>query len=151
MKSCSFFGHRQYGYQEYRERIKAIIVELIEKYKVTQFYSGGRGAFDGICSDIVGELRATYPHVKNTLVYSYMPKKDEYGLPKKYTDSVYLLEDRVPPRLAILKTNEKMVDKADFILSGVRYSWGGAATAQAYALQKKKKVITIFAGERKQG
>lgn len=151
MKACSFFGHRQYNYTEYREHIKDIIVELIEKYEVRQFYSGGRGAFDGICSDIVGELLAKYPHVKNTLVYSYIPPKDEYGLPKKYTDSVYLLENRVPQRLAILKTNERMIDKSDFILSGVRYSWGGAATAQEYALRKKKTVISIFLKIERQG
>ena len=92
MKACVFFGHRTGRYQEKKEKIKEIISQLIEKENVTQFYSGGRGEFDGICSTIVGELKCRYPHIKNTLFYAYIPKKKEYDLAKKYDDSVYMLE-----------------------------------------------------------
>ena len=148
MKACAFFGHRQYGYEGSREIIKNSIVDLIDNYQVTQFYSSGRGEFDNLCSRLVYELKAKYPFIKNTLVLSYMPqKKEEYGLPEKYDDSVYFLEKRVPPRFAIVKTNEEMINHADFILSGVVWSHGGAYEACKYAQRKGKKVIFILQKE----
>lgn len=98
MKVCSFFGASSWSYTEYEERLKAIIVELIEKYEVVQFYSGGRGDFDRLAASTVGELRGKYPFIKNTLVLSYIPKKD-FVLSNIYNDSVYLLERSVPPSL----------------------------------------------------
>lgn len=145
MKSCVFFGHAKYDYEPYREKIKNSIVELIEKYAVTQFYSGGRGAFDRICSRIVAELKSEYPHLKNTLFLSYLPKgKEEFILPPFFDDSVYFLEERVPPKYAILRTNELAVQRADFVVSGVRYSWGGAARAVEFARKKGKSVISVI-------
>ena len=146
-KTCCFLGHREYPYENYKEDIELIIRLLIEQYSVRHFYCGGRGKFDNLCSDIVGELRKEYPRIKNTLVYSYMPPNTGFDLPEKYTDSVYFLEERVFPRLAILKTNEKMVEKSDFIFSGVKYSWGGAAKAQEYAYKKQKTVLSLFKEE----
>ena len=137
MKSCAFFGHGDYDYREYEENIKDSIVDLIENYNVAQFYTGGRGAFDNLCARIVAQLKSVYPHIKNTLVLSYMPKKD-WKLPAVYDDSVYLLEERVPPKYAIVKTNQALVDKADFVVTAVRYSWGGARIAHDYAQNKKK-------------
>ena len=150
MKACAFFGHRRYGYEGCREIIKSSIVDLIENYGVTQFYSGGRGEFDNLCSSIVYELKKEYPHIKNTLVLSYLPvKKEEYGLPEKYDDSAYFLENRVPPRFAIVKTNEEMIKHTDFVLSGVVWRRGGAYQACEYARRKGKKVIFILQKENK--
>jgi uncharacterized phage-like protein YoqJ len=146
MKACAFFGHRDWGLEEGKEEIKNSIVHLIENYEVTQFYSGGRGNFDNLCSQLVCELKSKYPHIKNTLVLSYIPKKkEEYGLPEKYDDSVYLLEESVPPRFAIVKTNEIMIDKSDYLIIGVRKSWGGAYRACEYAKKRKKTIIQINA------
>ena len=53
MKSCAFFGHGKEDYEAYKEYIEIIIIDLIEKRGITQFYSGGRGAFDITCAKIV--------------------------------------------------------------------------------------------------
>lgn len=144
MKACAFFGHRDWGLEEEKERIKNSISDLIENYGVAQFYSGGRGNFDNLCSKIVYELKKSYPHIKNTLVFSYIPKKkEEYGLPEWYDDSVYFLEERVPPRYAIIKTNEKIVDRVDYVLVGIRKHWGGAYRAYEYAKRKGKIILSI--------
>ena len=137
MKSCAFFGHGKFDYREYREEIKNSIIDLIENYSVTQFYTGGRGAFDSVCSQIVAELKSIYSHIKNTLVLSYMPKED-FCLQSKYDDSVYLLETKVPPKYAIVHTNKALVDRVDFVITGVQYSWGGARIAYDYADKKAK-------------
>lgn len=143
-KACCFFGHRKYPYAMHKTEIERIIRLLIQVHNVDQFYCGGRGNFDNICSDIVGELRKEYPNIKNTLVFSYIPQKDDCDLPQKYTDSVYFLEEWVPPRFAILKTNEKIVEKSVFMISGVLYTWGGAAKAQEYARKKGKTILSLF-------
>ena len=145
MKSCVFFGHAKYDYEPYKDRIKDSIVELIVKFDVGQFYSGGRGAFDGICARTVAELKESYPHIKNTLFLSYMPKEAEaFYMPEYFDDSVYFLEAYVPPRYAIIRSNECATLKADFVLSGVRYSWGGAAKAVEFARRKGKMVVSVI-------
>ena len=147
MKSCAFFGHGKFDYREYKEEIEKSIIHLIENYSVTQFYAGGRGTFDGICSEIVAELKLSYPHIKNTLVLSYMPKED-FFLHPKYDDSVYLLEKQVPPKYAVVHTNKALIDKVDFVIVGVRYSWGGARIAYEYAEKRGKIFKNIFDVER---
>ena len=133
MKSCAFFGHGDLDYREYKEELENSIVDLIENYHVAQFYTGGRGAFDNFCAEIVAELRnKRYPHIKNTQVLSYMPKK-EWVLSNKYDDSVYLLEESVPPKYAISRTNKILVEKVDFVITAVWKSWGGARVAHDYA------------------
>ena len=143
MKACAFFGPRKWAADEEKELTDSIVY-LIENYGVTQFFSGGRGAFDETASRIVGELRTKYPHIKNTLVLSYLPmKKEEYPLSKKYTDSVYLLERRVPPRYAILETNKAMIDRVDFIITSSNGSFGGACKACDYAVKKRKIIFDL--------
>ena len=145
MKTCVFFGHGKEDYSPYIEELEEIIVNLIENEGVIQFYSGGRGKFDVICAEIVGNLRGKYSQIRNTLVLSYIPNnKQNFTLHERYDDSVYLLEKEVPPIFAISKTNEAMVEKADFIVAAVRYDWGGAQSAYCYAKRKKKQIINLF-------
>lgn len=110
MKSCAFFGHRNMIMEQYREKLLHIIIDLIENKDVIQFYSGFRGDFDLYCSSLIYELKDRYPHIKNTMVLSYIPgsmnENDGITLPKYFDDSVYLLERSVPKRLAIIETNK---------------------------------------------
>ena len=143
MSAVAFFGHRSYSYLEYREKIEAIIVDLIENHEVTEFYNGFRGDFDRLCAEIVGKLKSLYPTIKNILVLSYHPRS-EFVLPKFFDESVYLLEKPVLPKFAITYTNQCIVDEADFIISGVSLHSGGAWAACDYARRQQKKVINIF-------
>ena len=142
MASCSFFGSSKGNFVGKKEFLRKIILDLINTKDVVQFYCGGRGAFDEICSSVVGEIRKDYPHIKNTQVLSYLPKED-FILNEKYTDSVYLLERYVPPRYAILETNKLIVQKSDFIIVSTKNSFGGARTAREYAEKKGKIIIDI--------
>ena len=134
MKTCVFFGHRDINYQIHKEKLVQTLTDLIKNEEFTQFYSGGRGAFDRFCAEVVGELKKSYPQIRNTLVFSYLPPANEkFCLPSYYDDSVYLLEKRVPPRYAILATNKAMVDKADCLVVGIAWKRGGAWQAVEYA------------------
>lgn len=142
MKSCAFFGHRDYNYEPMREQIGRIISELIEREGVTEFFSGFRGNFDALCSETAHALKVRYPHIKVTMVLSYHPQKN-FVLPSFFDGSIYLLERAVPPVYAILETNKRLVERVDLILSGVEYSFGGAAKALEYAKKLKKTIVVI--------
>ena len=142
-KRCAFFGHRQYSYEAYRNTLKSMFIELIEKKGVTEFYGGGRGAFDGICASVLKQLQQQYTDIRIIQVLSYIPINDD---PKKtaYDETVYLLNRFVPQRYAILETNKLLVEKVDFVVSGVCFSWGGAAKAIEYALRRRKEIIQLI-------
>jgi len=146
MKKCCFFGLAHFPYEDFRNTIRAIVIELIEQQGVTAFYSGGRGDFDSMCARIVGELREHYSHIENIKFLSYIPTgsvENNYLAPC-CTETVYLLEESVIPKFAISKTNEKAVDICDFVVSGVCRSYGGAQHAIRYAKRKHKTIIEIF-------
>ena len=147
MYTCAVFGHRNYPYENLKMQIKDSLVDLIENYHVSQFYCGARGKFDWICAQCIYELKQQYPFLQCIHVWSYIPQKDE-GQQIYFDASVYLLEKWVAPVYAIVETNKKMVDKADYILSGVMHGWGGACAAVEYAVKKEKKVISIFSEEK---
>ena len=145
MKICVFFGHAEMDYTAYKDDLEEIIIDMIEWEGVTQFYSGGRGKFDWICAEIVGNLRTKYPQIKNTLARSYIPKhKQNFILPACYDDTVYLLEKNIPLKFAISKTNKAMIDKADFVVVAIKHSWGGARSAYDYAKRRKKNILNIL-------
>lgn len=151
MASCAFFGHRDLHVEPYREKLIRIITDLIEYKGVTQFYSGYRGDFDVYCSRLVGELKSSYPDIKNTMALSYMPvtpvdKDNAFRLPDCFDDSVYLLERKVPEPLAIIETNKCIVDISDYIVAGMIVHGGGAYSACVYAKKKGKPIISMIDG-----
>lgn len=143
MQSVAFFGHRDFDYTPYRDKIQSLVIDLIENHGVIEFYNGFRGNFDGLCAEVISHLKAAYPFIKNVMVLSYHNRVN-FVLPKYFDESVYLLEKRVPPRYAIYHTNQAMILKADYIISGVRYHYGGAFSACNFARQKKKIILDIF-------
>ena len=142
MASCSFFGSLKEDFAGRKEFLKKVIIGLVKEKGVIQFYCSGRGAFDEICSNVVGEIRKDYPHIKNTQVLSYL-SKENFILNEKYTDCVYLLGRYVPPLYAILETNKLIVDKSDFIIVSTKNSFGGVRTVREYAEKKGKIIIDI--------
>ena len=142
MKSCAFFGHAKGDYQYQQNFIESMAEELIVYYGVTEFYVGMRGAYDFLCARVIYNLKQKYPYLRLIQVLSYIPQKKEYKTPY-CDDSVYLLVRNVPKQFAIIETNKLIVDKVDFIITGIEYDWGGAAKAVEYARKKKKEVISF--------
>ena len=129
--SCAFFGHRNFDYRPYEDKIRSTVVDLINR-GVTEFYNGYRGNFDETCARIVRELQAQYPQIKNIMVLSYVPN-EKFVKPDVFDETVYLLEKRVPLKYAISHTNKRLVQTVDYIVSGVVRNWGGAKSACDYA------------------
>ena len=62
---------------------------------------------------------------------------------KLYDASMYPPIEGVPPKFAILKRNEWMMEKADLIISCVKRTSGGAYKSLKKAISKKKKIINV--------
>ena len=142
--SCAFFGHREYQYGGYRDKLEKAILYLIDK-GVTEFYSGNRGAFDRLCAYTVWNLKDEYPGIKNILVLSYLP--DKFELPEWYDDAVYLLDKKVPPRYAISHTNRKLAQSVNYIIVGIDHKWGGAWSVYNYAKKHLYSTLNIITDE----
>lgn len=144
MLSCAFFGHREEDYFPYGAKIEEIITELVVDCGLTQFYSGYRGEFERFCAYLVWRAKEQYPYIRNTMVLSYY-KQLSASLPPFFDDSVYLLEGRkVPPQFAIPRTNQRLVDISNYIVSGVNHDSGGAFTACNYAKNRGKLILSIY-------
>ena len=51
--------------------------------------------------------------------------------------------EHIPPRFAILKRNEWMIDNADLVIAYVDHRYGGAYKSLLFAQRRKKKIINI--------
>ena len=61
---------------------------------------------------------------------------------KRFDDNLYSEIEKVPPKFAIIKRNEWMIDKSDFLIAYVEHNWGGAYRTLECA---KRKISECFA------
>ena len=63
-KICSFFGHRKIEItEELKQKVKAVIEDLIVNHSVLTFLFGSRSDFDHLCHLVVAELKEKYPNI----------------------------------------------------------------------------------------
>ncbi len=142
----TFCGHSQivYGDAEYSVLFKLLENEII-KDKNCVFYLGAYGNFDGLCYRVLKVLKQKYATIKIVFITPYI--YEGYGKLQDvkyfYDDVIFPSLEKVPKRFAILKRNEWMVDNSDYIVSFIKYSWGGAAKMLDYAKKKRKTYVNI--------
>ena len=143
MSACTFFGHRDTP-EAIKPRLREAIVELIEKYGVTTFYIGDKGAFDLMAKSIIRELCNVYPQIRYSVVLAYLPqKRDEFDT-RDFSDTIFPEGiESVPKRYAISWRNNWMLKRADHVICYVNHSWGGAAQFAEKALKQGKSVINL--------
>ena len=140
---CTFFGHRD-APSLLEPRIGEIIEQLITEKRVTYFYVGNNGNFDSMVHRQLKQLSEKYPHIRYYVVLAYMPtEQSEFDI-TDYSETIYPegLESE-PPRFAISKRNEWMIEKSDIVVTYVKYSTGGAAQAKKLAKRKGKRVMEV--------
>lgn len=139
---CAFFGHRTTPSDIY-PILKRVLIGLIENDAANDFYVGNNGTFDGMVKRALQELQTRYPHIRYTVVLSYLPvnKKEQE---ENYRNIIYPdCLHSVPPRYAILKRNEWMVEQADTVITYVQHPFGGAAKSKEFAQKKHKTIIEL--------
>ena len=143
-KICCFAGHRQIHDSNIKLKIKQKAITLIEK-GTTIFLVGNYGNFDRYAASAIRSLKERYPFIQLHLVIPYLT--NEIITNKKWYESRFehiLLADipkHTPHQLKIVKGNEYLVNRCDYLIAYVMYSYGGAAKTMAYA--KRKEHITI--------
>lgn len=131
MRTCTFFGHRDCP-EEIKPRIRATILELVEKHAVEMFYVGNQGRFDALVRSVLRELGLRYAVV---LAYLPMEEEEDTMLPEGI--------ESVHPRYAISWRNRWMVQQAQFAVCYVRHTWGGAYRQMEYARRQGKTIIKL--------
>lgn len=143
MISCTFFGHKNTPEQT-EEILRKILIDLIENKNVDMFYVGNNGGFDDMVRKNLKLLKIDYPHIKYAVVLAYMPNDKaeiRYG---DLNDTIYPEElDNTPTRYSIAKRNRWMINMSDYVVTYVKYSFGGAAQFKELAEKKGKTILNL--------
>lgn len=139
MNTCTFFGHRDCP-DSIMPKLRETLLRLITEEGVDCFYVGNQGNFDAMVYRVLCELRKIYTHISVTVVLAYMPTEE---IANKYGSDTILPEgiEAVPKRYAISWRNKWMIEQAEYVVTYVTRSFGGAAKFAEMAKTKSKKVI----------
>lgn len=134
----TFCGHKKVSDHETVESwLRSVCAELIAK-GANEFYLGGYGGFDFMCASVLRELKKEHAQIKLILVLPYLNR----GIPADgYDETLYPPLENVPPRFAISRRNEWMVQESDVLVAYVTHGWGGAAKTLEHARRKKKTIL----------
>lgn len=137
--SCFFIGHREAGKDVYPLLVDAVENHIAE-YGVTDFYVGHYGGFDRLAAQAVEEAKARHSEIRLTLVLPYHPAIRPISTPKGFDGTFYPWEDeKIPKRLAIIKTNQRMVDTCNYLITYAYHFLGGTGQIVEYARKRESK------------
>lgn len=136
---CTFFGHRDCP-AEIKPKLREVLIDLIENQSVNMFYVGNNGAFDRLVRGVLRELVHEYPQIRYAVVLERMPsEQDGTAQDTMLPEGI----EEVPPRFAISWRNNWMLRQADFVVTYITHTWGGAAKFAEAAERQKKAVINL--------
>lgn len=137
--TCTFFGHRDCP-EAVKSRLETAILRLVREEGVYGFLVGWEGAFDRMAESVLRRLQKEYPTIRYSVVLSRLPKEGS-ALPEETLFPEGM--ERVPPRFAIDRRNEWMLERSDYVITYVRRSVGGAAAYRGKAIRRGKTVIDL--------
>ena len=141
MVGCTFFGHRECP-DRVKLKLRETLVDLIVNHGVDMFYVGNQGLFDAIVRSTLRDLQKEHPEIGYAVVLAYMPgEQNDYD---DYSDTM-LPEgiESVHPRYAISWRNDWLLKKANYVVTYITHSWGGAAQYATKAKKLGKMVINL--------
>ena len=133
-----FCGHREVLEVQAVERWLCTVCAQLICEGATQFFFGGYGKFDSLCAKVMIRLKQENPHIRMVLVLPYLNRKMNDGM---YDETVYPPLESVPPKVAIPRRNEWIVDQSDVVVAYVLHHCGGAAKTLASAERKHKRIV----------
>ena len=146
LNKCCLSGHSKIYDSSIERNLYYQAEELITKHNVEEFFVGNYGDFDRISTKVINKLKLKHP-VKLILVIPYLTK--EINENKNYYqnnfDEICIadISNNTPKKLQIIKSNEYMINKSNFLLCYVNNNWGGAYNTLKYAKQKSKFIFNI--------
>ena len=140
----TFCGHSTlYGCGDLSEKVRNAIRDNLRKGESVRFYCGGYGAFDELCARVCWEMKTELPNSEVVFVTPYLTKGQQPG-GTHYDGVVYPPLETVPPRFAILRRNEWMVDHSARVIAVWKGSPSGTKNTVMYANRKGVPVINIL-------
>lgn len=141
--TCTFFKNRD-APNDTKIKLRALLIDLIEKHGVNQFYVGNHGRFDHIVIRTLRILKKQYPHIRYAVVLAYMPGERKANETLENFETLYPSDmEKTPPKFAIIKRNEWMIARSDYVVTYVKNTFGGAAKFKELSIKNGKKVIEI--------
>lgn len=117
---------------------------MIAEHGVNVFYVGNNGQFDHLVAAVLRELKSRNPQISYSIVLAYLPEREKEYNQLSYTETIYPEGlEYTPPRFAISKRNQWMVQQSDYVIAYVEHSIGGAAQFTEHARKKHKTVINL--------
>ena len=140
--TCTFFGNRDTP-QAIEPILYQTIIRLIKEQGVTLFYVGNHGRFDRMAYHCLKRVKQQFPLIQYFVVLAYLPRGKD-GLEYLWEETIYPEGlEQVPYRLAIIKRNEWMINKADTVITYVKHTTGGAYRFSQIAKKKGKQIIEL--------
>lgn len=143
----SFCGHREITPDAEKEKT---IIDTLLKYAQTEqeviCYTGGYGAFDWFAASCINKAKKAAPNIVSCLIIPYITAShlDRISLhTKEFDEIIYPPLENIPPKFAIIRRNEWMIDNSDLLIAYVKYSWGGAARTLEYAKRQRIGILSI--------
>ena len=142
MSACTFFGHRDCP-ASIKPKLRAVVEELIVRYGVDRFYVGRHGTFDAMARAVLREVTEVYPHISCAVVLERLPGPRDKAV-WDFSDSIFPEGLKtVPPRFALSRRNEWMLNQADFVVTYITHNWGGAAQYAEKAQLQGKRALNL--------
>ena len=148
-----FIGHRVIREtDELRNQVYCIIERLIIEEEIETFLFGSKSRFNGLCYELVTELKEKYPQIKRVYVRAEFPvvsQEYEKYLLERYEKTYYPEAIVGAGRAAYVERNCEMINKSRVCV--VYYDRGQAPTnrksgteiALAYAGKQGKEIILL--------
>lgn len=141
MKICTFFGYRD-APEDIRYELKQVLTDLIENEGVTRFYVGNNGRFDSMVLTELELFSSVYTHIRYCVVF-HKPIAD-YDGDWEHTLFPDIDLENTPKRFTIDRRNRWMLNQAEYVVTYVWKTWGGAYKFKSLAERKKKTVIELY-------
>lgn len=139
MESCFFIGHHDAG-----DEVLPLLSEAVERhitiYGVSTFFVGHYGNFDRMAAQAVKAAKEQHPEIRLLLVLPYHPAIRPIEKPDGFDCTYYPWEnERIPKRLAVLKTNQRMVQDCSCLIAYVVHFLGGSGQLLECARKREKR------------
>ena len=139
MKSCCFLGHKKYP-TEKETTLQNEIRALIENQNVKRFYVGTHGEFDRKAYKVLNCLKDEY-EIEVYVVLAYLDREDCY-----YKDATTIFPDELtntPPRFAIRKRNNYMIEQSEYVVAYINTPFSNAFKNIQQAIRRRKIIINL--------
>ena len=137
----SFFGHANFSCDEqfFNETVSTL-KEIIGDIQV-EFFVGYYGNFETFGIRCAKEIKKHNQNAKITFVTPYL--KNDLQIQDYIDEVVYPEIESVPPKFAIIKRNEWVIDKSDLIIFYMEFTSKKTYDFYLYAKKKNKNVINL--------